>query len=625
MNFLNLTLIEFLAVLIPVSAAVVALFLYDRSRRRQIVSTLRFFPQLTQAPVFTRRKKIQQPLSLLLQLISIALLLLAIAEPVFRRAADRGRDHVLILETSAWMSSAGPDRKAPLIELARRRALDYLRAVPSQDRVLLVRADGLATPVGGFTSDHGELEVAVRNSRPGSTALNLSAALDLAHAVQRLSSPRPGEIAVIGSGRVMRTDLERLSDADPASLRSVLLGAEPNDCGIRKLSARRVPTSPLEWDVEVGAYNYGSSEHRHALRLALAGKPLGNRTLVLPPHAAADATFRFRSASPGLLEASLDTRDDYSPDNRVSMELPGLAPLKMQVFTANPDRWRPLLTTSPFLDPEFRQPSEYSPAGPARRLVILDGFVPASPPDAPSLSIAADRPAGRLQIRRWNPSHPVAAGLSDKDVRLSRAAILKPGAPDTVLAESDSGPVLLASGNRLVFGFHPVEEGAENHLAVPLLFANIVRWVAPELFRLTEIVASPPGLIEVQTAPGVTRAQVQVTPALPFTLVDNRLRLFVSRPGTLRISVPGQELVYSLNLPEVGETRWRPPAGVRQGIPPPAPGSPFQWPLWPWLAALGTAGLLVEWIWFGRNPVVAPAFAVHLAPEAAPTAEEVRL
>jgi hypothetical protein len=625
MAFLNLTLLQFLALLLPVSAAVVALFLYDRSRRRQVVSTLRFYPQFSQAPLFTRRKKIQQPWSLVLQLVGIALLLLAIAEPVFRRAAERGRDHVLILETSAWMNSAGPDRRTRLIELARRRALDYLRAVPGPDRVLLVRADGLPTPATRFTTDRRELEEAIRHSNAGATALNLPAALDFARGVQRLTSTRPGEVVLVGGGRVARADLDRLSEAPPAGLRAILLGAEPNDCGIRRLSARRAPANPLEWEVSIGAYNYGLSEHRHVLRLAFAGQRLAARNLLLAPHSAVESTLRFRAPAAGRLEALLDSRDDYSADNRVSLELPGLTPLPVHVFTTTPDRWQPLLSTSSFLTPTFRAPAEYAPEGPARRLVVLDGLAPTALPEAPVLSIPAARPAARLQIQRWNPSHPVAAGLSDKDVRLSRGVILKPSASDTVLAESDAGPVLLASGNRLQFGFHPVEEGAENHLAIPLLFANIVRWVSPNLFRLTEIVAAPPGLIEVQTAPGVARDQVQVHPPLPFTLVDNRLRLFVSQPGVVRLSLPGQELVYSLNLPEVGEVRWRPPDGARQGIPPPSPGSPLHWPLWPWLAALGALGLLAEWIWFGRHPVVAAAGVSSPAPtpDPAPLPQEV--
>src|SRR5262249_60801297 len=135
MSLLNLTLAEFLAIFLPIAATVVALYLYDRAHQRQIVSTLRFFRQLAQSPVFTRRKKIRQPWSLVLQLVSLTLLLLAIAELRWGGSQQRSRDHVLILETSAWMNSADRPSGTSLMQLARRPALEYLRAVPARDRV----------------------------------------------------------------------------------------------------------------------------------------------------------------------------------------------------------------------------------------------------------------------------------------------------------------------------------------------------------------------------------------------------------------------------------------------------------------------------------------------------------
>src|SRR5262249_23685681 len=104
------------------------------------------------------------------------------------------------------------------------------------------------------------------------------------------------------------------------------------------------------------------------------------------------------------------------------------------------------------------------------------------------------------------------------------------------------------------------------------------------------------------------RGQIQVTsPQLrevPFTLVEKRLRFFVGQASTVRVTMPDREAVYTLNLPEVGETRWTPPAGIRRGVPPPGV-SPFQRDLWPWLALGGALGLLLEWILYGRQPAAA--------------------
>ena len=80
MYLLNLSLAQFLAVFGSVAAISVALYLLDRSRRRQVGSTLRFWVAATQPVAAARRRHLQQPWSLALQLLGMALLLLAIAQ-----------------------------------------------------------------------------------------------------------------------------------------------------------------------------------------------------------------------------------------------------------------------------------------------------------------------------------------------------------------------------------------------------------------------------------------------------------------------------------------------------------------------------------------------------------------
>src|SRR5438270_4359638 len=147
MVFLNLTLGQFLVLFGAVTAVSVALYLLDRTRRRQVVSTLRFWVAPGQPAPVSRRRTVQQPLSLLLQLLGMALLLLAMAEFQFGGTLNKRRDHVLIVDTSAWMgASRSAKDSTTLMDMVRANALGWLRAVPPSDRVLVVRADGLATP-----------------------------------------------------------------------------------------------------------------------------------------------------------------------------------------------------------------------------------------------------------------------------------------------------------------------------------------------------------------------------------------------------------------------------------------------------------------------------------------------
>ena len=110
MYFLNLSLLQMLTVFGAVSAVSVALYLLDRSRRKQIVSTLRFWVAAEQPAVAARRRHINQPWSLLLQLASMALLLLAgLVLLLFGPRAQRGLvRRLLFLELVLIFDAAQP-------------------------------------------------------------------------------------------------------------------------------------------------------------------------------------------------------------------------------------------------------------------------------------------------------------------------------------------------------------------------------------------------------------------------------------------------------------------------------------------------------------------------------------
>src|SRR4051812_50148880 len=92
MYFLNLSLFQFLAVFGSITAVSVALYLLDRSRRKQVVSTLRFWVSAEQPAVAARRRRINQPWALPPQPASKAPLIPAIAQPR-PRAPQRPRPH----------------------------------------------------------------------------------------------------------------------------------------------------------------------------------------------------------------------------------------------------------------------------------------------------------------------------------------------------------------------------------------------------------------------------------------------------------------------------------------------------------------------------------------------------
>jgi hypothetical protein len=618
---LNFTVGQFVAIFGTVSAVMVALYLLDRSRRRQLVATLRFWVAAEQPPVVRRRKHIQQPLSLILQIVSVALLLLAIAQLRFGSQGGLPRDHVLILETSAWMSArVGPGgqtaqgRRRTLMDDARDRALAYVRALPASDRVMLVRADALTTPATAFEPNRKKLEQAIAESRPGAMALNLDQALAFARRIQARNARRPGEIVFAGTGRVAEPDSLASSEAPPRNLRVLAVSDNVENCGLRKIGLRRSSTDAALWEIYVSARNYGSAPRAVTLALGFGGSPIGSRRLILPPGADREATFEYRTRAAGLLEARLLPGDAFPDDDHAVFELPAQPILNVTVYSEQPELLRAALSANPRLNTVFRRISEYRDSDVG--LVVLDRFQPPRRPAGDSIWIDPPAQASPVPVRarvaneqftRWRSEHPLGAGLWTRDVRLESASIFEPAPGDVRIGEVAKGPVIVARPGKpkiVVIGFHPALSAMRYELATPLLFANILRWMQPEIFRRWELSGGSVGTVKLALDPDVSASDIRIvredgTP-VPFTFRDRSLHFYSGSPGAVRVLAGDREFVYSLTLPQLWESRWQPPAGVRRGIPGIREAAAGYTELWHWLALLGGLGLLTEWLLFGR-------------------------
>lgn len=616
MLFLNLTVAQFLVLFGSAAAVVFTLYLFDRARRRQVVSTLRFWVDAERPVASSRRKRIQQPWSLLLQLLSLALLLLAIAQVRFGGPAQ-ARDHVLLVETSAWMGTrTGPSAAAPLLmDEARARAEAFVEALPSSDRVMVVRADALATPVTGFETRRDRIAQALAGLRPGATGLNLDQSISFARQVQTLSGGRAGEVVFAGLGRISGRESAGATAEAPANLRVLEVPEPAPNIGIRGITLRRSASDPAVWEVFVMVRNYGPDRRTVPLSLRYDLAPAGARSLDVPGGGEREASFTVRATAAAILEARIAAGDGYTADDYARLELPGLPVLPVIVYSSAPESLRPLLDANPKVRAIYRAPSAYDPK-PEAGLMVLDGFAPPRPPEIDALWL--DPPAGAspvavvsrgtaLRLERWLTGHELGAGLRTKDVTLASASLFRLGPGDLAVAESSQGPVAVAREGpprTVVLGFHPLRSALRYELATPLLVANVLRWVAPGVFRTPELQAATVGTVTAVLPPGATAETYRVTAEdgrdVPFSVREGVLTFFSGRPGIVRVTGGDRELVYSLSLPELSEARWERPAGVRTGIPP-ASGSGLPAETWPWLAALGGLGLLAEWMLFGRH------------------------
>jgi hypothetical protein len=616
MYFPNLSLVQFLALFGAISIPTVLLYLLGRSRRKQVVATLRFWVAAQEPAVVERRKKIQQPLSLILQLVSMLLLLLAIAQLRLGTPLATPRDHVMILDTSAWMAAGvgSATRRVTLMDEARNKARAYLKSVPASDRLMLVRADALTTPATSFESDRPKLERTIAQSVPGATALNLDQAVAFAQHEQALSPYRTGEIVYIGPGRVA-AETESATATAPKNLRILPVTDSVENCGLRKVAVRRSGSDPDLWDIYASVRNYGVAPRAVTLVLTFGGAPAGARKLTVPPGSDREVTFEYRTRAAGLLEATLLPHDSFPDDDRAAIELPQQPSLNVAVYSDEPELLRPAITAIPRVHAIFRPVTEYR-AGIGTGLVILDRFRPPTPPAGNAIWIEPPAGASPIPVRakienapfdRWCSDNALCAGLRAKDLRLASTDVFEAAPDDIRIGQVAEGPVIVARAGKyktVVFGFQPALSDLRYELATPLLFGNILRWMAPELFRRSAAAASSAGMVtmdlDADIRPEDVRVLQQDGSALPFTTRGHTLRFFSGTPGTVRVQAADRETVYSLTLPELWEAKWEVPPGVKRGLPGFRPGTAISRDLWELLALLGGLGLLAEWLLFGR-------------------------
>lgn len=617
MSFLNLTLGQFLTLFAAAGGIAFVLYLLDRSRRKLVVPTLRFWVAAEQPTAVVRRKTVSQPWSLILQLLGILLLLLAIAQLRFGVFSGRPRDHIVLLDTSAWMNAKAPPAanqpRRTLMDLARRDAALYVRNLPGSDRVMLVRADALATPATPFLADKLTLLRAIADSKPGSTALDLGQALAFAARIEHLSANRAGEIVYVGPARLGETD-----EAIPAvaNLRVLLVSDATSNSGIRNVGLRRSPDDPGLWEVYVACRNYSPRPRAATVVLGFGGAPAGAQRVTLEPNADHETVFKLRTHAAGLLEVRLLPTDDFPDDNHAVLEIPAYSGLSVTIYSDAPDLLRPLFSTNAQISAIFKPAAQYRPD--TTGLVVLDRFRPKVSPQGDALWIDPPPSGSPIPVRtrvenpepiRWASDQPMAAGLRTKDARPDAATVFEAAPGDLRIAEIDKGPVIiartLATGRKMVvLGFHPSSAGMRYELATPLLIGNILRWLAPQSFHNLDLVARSAGTVNAEVAadtlPDSIRVVRQDGQPLPFSLTGGSLHFFSGTPGMVRVLTGSHESVYSLSLPGMWTRKWQPPATARRGLP--VFRETWQNPrdLWQMLAILGAAAFIAEWILFGR-------------------------
>ena len=633
MNWTFLTLGEVAG--ISALAAAIAVWLYLRQPRaaRLRVSTLRFWESAPSGSSSARRRKLREPWALLAQILFLLLAIAALGNPRWG-VETQGRSVAIVVDAGAWSQMRSANGRTWLDDI-RSEAQDLVQRLPSDDRVLILRADSDGAALVPFTADHSALRAALTNLQASSTVADIPRALEQGRdALATATAPR-GLLVYIGPGLMDERQAGAL-DAFRQSLASTapaataasaaqtarqttpvapeflvrLVGDEPlQNIGITRLALKRNGSASDEWGVMTQIKNYNNAPARVTLSLSVGGHVFREEEVAVAANATQSVSDDFTSLSGGLLQAEITPADRLAADNRATIVLPSSLPVTVAVVTSRPSfetKMRAVLSANPYVKTNFVRAGASATSA---DVTLYDGPIPAGASGAAAISFVsapADSPAKRVRLGNWNSGHPVTRWIESRDVSVRAGETLKPGANDVVLASSSGGstattisanaPLPLiwareAKGQRAVIvDFDPLDSNFTEESAFPLLMAASIEWMTHPIEEQGEFLTA--GSVDLPVA--LSRVTAPSGRDILFATDDVSTHFIGSESGLYRVTDGNQTLEVPVNVPLLPTDRMTPMGG--EAAPLGAQPIPMeQQELWRWLVALALIALWLEW------------------------------
>jgi len=479
----------------------VALYLYRREAKRQLVSTLLFFRVLArehQEAAWLRQLK--RWLSLLLTLLMWLLVILALGRPIWS-GGERVGALVIVVDRSASM--AAQDRNGlTRLNAAKQELLEMLSQVPETVALSVVAFDARAEVVVSRSRNRRETlrlldELAVRpmEGQP-------EAGWRLA---QRLAELEPDSgIWWVSDGS--DDVIALLKDAEGNRLRVVNVGLKEGvNVGITAFQVRALPMERQrsEGFLQVTAAAGNARAVTVRLEVQIDGRLAQLREFEMMPGQQSALTLPLEGAAGQLLEARVFAEGDcLGWDDAVVAHLPPVGALKVAWYAQEADPFTELafqsLVDAGRVEMWKGNTDEFPPVD-LPDVYVFENWLPTTwPQDRPVIALRPPKSLGPIQIRVLpgrgvphptvrvpQPDHPVVfrAAMSRAALTQSAEIELGTGLEGVWLAGNDA--VLAAGevdGQRLVIGaFHPARSEQLALLpAFPLVLGNAVMWCAAD-------------------------------------------------------------------------------------------------------------------------------------------------
>jgi hypothetical protein len=473
---------------------------------------------------------------LILQILAVAALALALAQPVVKSRAPAGRgDTILILDVTASMQTR--EEKGSRYDEAKGKALEVLDSLRKSSQMMIIEAGRTPRLVLPFAADRATIQQAIQDSAATDEAGSLEDSILLATSLRG---------ARLGSGIVVVTDgaFDSMGDLDLSDADATLIpvGTQRRNVGITSFQFRRTFMGKEDFELFASVQNFTPSQVLCSLMVSVGSKPVIRTRLSLAPGQSLPLSFPWGGPTDGRATAEIDADDDFPTDNRAYAFFTPAR--RLSVLLVGPGNYflESALGVLPNIAVNKTSAEEYSSNNPSAArydLVVIDGGEPpvlgsgnfvllnAIPPNLP---IRVTGIVGNPRSIRWDASHPLMASLNLKNL-LIRDALRLDTQPEVItLVRSEETPLILAyeqEGSRmLVLGFDLRSSDFPLRPAFPVFLANALSWFSPAWLS-------------------VQSEQIQVGAPAVLPLIRGTQQLSIERPDGVRESFPVSGSVFT--------------------------------------------------------------------------------
>ena len=493
MEFVGLSIGELMTLMGGMSAGVVLLYIL-KLRRRQVV--VPFSPLwhrvLTEKETTSLWRKLKRWLSLLLQLIILALIVLAIADPEPKEELLVGRNLLILIDTSASMAAVDGDDESRLDE-AKKEAHKILGTLGPNDKTMIVTMDGQIRPLTPFTDDLALLNQAIREISVTATPEDLTGGLQLAS--DALKGRKNPELILLSDLRTKDKHDEIMAKI-PSSVgfKHFPFGSEGGNVAITGFNVRRYPANKLNYEVYVQVESYFDQEVKVYLKLYGENRLLEVHEINLEPYGKKVEIYpNFAAGSNRLMaEVTIGTdgiKDNFPLDDKAYALIPITEQLRVLLVTRGN-----LFLEAPFL--VFRDYVKYDKISPAGYksskgydVIVFDDWLPERLPKTNMIVFNPSGPSSPwtnkgifedLVVNRSKRKHSLLKWVVLKDLNIDRGQKLKLQKGDVGIAWANSNPVIIARETKdhkiVAFPFDLANSDLPMRMSFPILIVNALDW-----------------------------------------------------------------------------------------------------------------------------------------------------